>query len=103
MLPKNERLSRLSFPQKRPTKRYSLPWGSLSLYESSDFRASVVVSKKVLKKAHERNRLKRRIYSALEELQKESSHKIMLVVYPRAEALTLPLRHIVKDLQSALR
>lgn len=104
MLPQKARLSREEFPKKRATQRHSLPWGAVLLYPNNQFKASVVVSKKTLKKAHERNRLKRRVYAALSALSKDTVViKVNVVVLPRAEALTLPLDTLKADLGRVLQ
>lgn len=54
----------------------------------------MVVSKKVLKKASDRNRVRRRIYSALREAKRAA------IVFPRREALTTPLSIIIEDLKT---
>ena len=97
MLSKKQRFSRDAFPKKRPERRLHFSWGVVSLYKSFLPRASVVVSKKVLRKAHERNRLKRRIYEAVQKAAPPYS----LVVYPRAEARTVAFTTLVEDLKSA--
>lgn len=100
MLSKKARLSRDEFPTQRATKRHPLPWGAVLRYPHDNFKASVVVSKKTLKKAHERNRLKRRVYAALEALTPRVPMKV--VILPRSEALTLPLDTLKADLERVL-
>ncbi|XKT74635.1 MAG: ribonuclease P protein component [Patescibacteria group bacterium UBA2163] len=101
MLSKKARLSRDDFPKKRATKRYPLSWGAVLVYPHNHFKAAVVVSKKTLKKAHERNRLKRRVYAALESLSTEVL-LVKVVVLPRSEALTVPLGALKTDLEHVL-
>lgn len=82
-----------------------LPWGSVSVYESPAFRAAVVISKKTLPQAHNRNRMRRRLYSALAELEtamKETPQVNTLVVFPRREALSIPHATLSADLRAAI-
>lgn len=98
MLPKTQRFTRESFPKGRPAERRSFSWGSLSLYEGIPPRFGVIVSKKAIKKAHDRNRARRRVYTTLAAL----TPKKAALVHLRSEALTTPLQDITKDIQSVL-
>lgn len=101
MLKKSARFTRDSFPKKRASKRHHTSWGAVSLYPLPYLRASVVVSKKVLRKAHDRNRLKRRIYNALKVATGGDTQQ-GIIVFPRKEALTLPFKTLTDDLIAAL-
>lgn len=73
MLNKKERISRKEFNEIFPiskTKRGS--FFVLKKYNTPFFKASIVVSKKVLKSSVERHSLKRKIYDMLRFLNKES-------------------------------
>ncbi len=100
MLPKKGRFSRTSFPRKKPTSRKSFPWGAVSVYNiESDTtlpRAAVVVSKKNLKEAHDRNKLKRRLYEAVSK----AGLKHSVIIFPRSEALTITFDVLVADLKT---
>lgn len=90
MLSKKNRLPRRDFWRVRKTGRklFSPPW--LIYCSSSDFlRVSVVVSKKIAKKAVDRNRLRRLIYTHLR--QSYSSFKYSLIVQPQTYDLSLPV------------
>jgi len=102
MLGKALRFSRATFPIGRAKERYSLPWGAVSVYDAPQFRAGVVVSKKVLKKAHDRNRLRRRLYEAIGHVLPKNPPAIGLAVFPRKEALTAPYTAIVEDLKKVI-
>ena len=98
MLPKNQRFSRESFPKGRPTSRRSFSWGTISLYDSISPRFGVVVSKKAIKKAHDRNRAKRKVYALLAPV----SLKTAALIHLRSEALTTPVAEIKKDLEKTI-
>lgn len=96
MAPKNKRFSRRSFPKGRPDSRRPFSWGTISIYTASASGCAVVVSKKVLKKAHDRNKAKRRVFEALPETNQAA------VIHLRSEALTAPFKEIERDLKEAL-
>lgn len=99
MLSKSRRFSRASFPRGKPLKRQQTPWGSVAFFESETFKAAVVVSKKVFKKAHDRNKMRRRMYAALSQIT-PTPQGGAVVLYPRREALTADLEVLTKTLQS---
>ena len=95
MLPKTNRISRITFPKGRPLVRRVFSWGTASLYPG-ERQAAVVVSKKTLKKAHERNRARRRAYTALAK----SLPNAALVIQLKREALFTPLTTFATDIDS---
>lgn len=99
MLPKKQRFTRMSFPTGSPTVRKGFSWGTVSRYSTAEPRAAVVVSKKTLKKAHDRNRAKRRVYAALAPFTLSDG----VVVHLRREALTAPAVDMHKDIASVLQ
>lgn len=72
MLSKKERLTRALFDRSFSIgKRYHCPSVQLIVNHSDTFHGSVVVGKKVYKKAVDRNRLRRRLYAVLYQWNKE--------------------------------
>lgn len=102
MLPKKSRFSRASFPKSKAAKRVTFLWGSASLYPTPSFKASVVVAKKTLPHAVDRNKVTRRVYAALKRVSRTRVPDIGVVVFPSREALRAPFEMIVKDLAHAL-
>jgi ribonuclease P protein component len=96
MLPKKNRFKTSTFPRGRAIRR-SFVWGSVSLTTAADFKAAVVVSKKIVKSAVDRNRVRRRVYAALAQAKPASGS---FVVYPRAGALTVSPTLLVADIRS---
>ena len=94
MLPKSARFERISFPTGRPDRRINYAWGVVSLYASVKPKVAVVISKKTLKKAHDRNHLRRRLYGALDGVELKAS----TVIFPRREALTTSFKTLTNDL-----
>lgn len=96
MLPKTKRFTRESFPKGRPAERRSFSWGSVGLYDTIPPRFAVIVSKKAIKKAHDRNRAKRRVYALIAP----HAPKKAALVHLRSEALTIPTKEIENDLKT---
>lgn len=94
MLPKTNRISRTAFPKGRPFVRRVFSWGTASLYPGEP-QVAAVVSKKTLKKAHERNRARRRVYAALAK----SLPNATLVIQLKREALFTPLTTVTADIE----
>lgn len=90
MLAKAHRLSRPEFSKvfAYPQKRLHFPLYSLYQVQSPDFKASVVVGKKVAKLAVQRNHLRRRVYAALQQYfrttPKQSGTWIIIIKPPFA-------------------
>ncbi len=71
----------------------------------SDFKVSVVVSKKVAKKAHDRNRLKRQIYGFVGLLSKETNVAGVFMIYPKlalTKLVTQKRKEVIKGELSRL-
>lgn len=96
MLAKKDRLSRPEFTRffASGVRHHS---EVLTVIYSPDkrLRGAVVVSKKVAKKAHERNTIRRRLYAALERLGKEKglSGVFIVVTKPPIARLTRLMQH----------
>lgn len=74
MLKKRERLTRAAFSRSFAIgKRYHSPSVQLIVAPGDSFHGSVVVGKKVYKKAVDRNRLRRRLYGVLYQWSKKPS------------------------------
>ena len=96
MLPKKNRLSTKSWPRS-DLKRLKTP-NFLMLYKKSDcFSVGIVVSKKVSKRAVDRNSLKRKIYQAIKNTSLLSS-TLTLVIVCFPQSLTLTQSQITQEL-----
>jgi ribonuclease P protein component len=72
MLHKTERMNRTQFSAFFASgRRVHGSYTTLLISSSDRFSCSVVVSKKVAKKAHDRNRIKRRLYAIIKTLETE--------------------------------
>lgn len=95
MLAKRQRLSRTEFNHFfKIGKRYHSPVATLIVSPHSNFHGSVVVSKKVSKKAVDRNTLRRRAYAQLYQIaQKNISGVYILILKPHIRSLPRAKQH----------
>ncbi|MEZ4194902.1 MAG: ribonuclease P protein component [Candidatus Paceibacterota bacterium] len=81
MLPKKERLDRAQFSRVFASgRRIHGVYTTVILSPAPTFTSSVVVPKKVAKLAHERNRIRRRIYALLRKMRLDLDPKVALIV-----------------------
>lgn len=81
MLAKKQRLPRLIFSEVFARgKRIHGANATLIISPSESFACSVVVSKKVAKKAHDRNRIRRRLYALVREIIATNPPALALVI-----------------------
>lgn len=91
MLKKHHRLTKRAFDESfKRGKRFHTPSVQLIYDASTSFHGAVVVGKKVYKRAVDRNRLRRQLYSALYRQSKTNSLSgtYILVAKPAAKSLT---------------
>lgn len=105
MLPKKNRLNSLFFKdlfRKGTTTEY--PHFSLRfvLEKTEDFHCGVIISKKVASKAVERNLLKRRFLSLIQENNNLLVSKGYYVFYLKKEIITISRQDLSKEIQQAL-
>ncbi len=88
MVASQNRISRAHFPTYFASgKRFHSEFFTVVYTKSTDFRVSVVVSKKIAKSAVDRNRLRRRAYGVVERLNKEQSLVGVYIVLYKSGAL----------------
>jgi ribonuclease P protein component len=93
MLAKLKRVSRPEFTTAYAAgQRYHSPFLTLVCVPGPVFKASVVVSKKVAKKAHDRNRLRRRLYEVLSALASAEAISGTILVLTKPPLATLTKR-----------
>jgi len=96
MLAKKDRLSREDFAAYfKSGKRYHSPVATLIVSPCDEFHGSVVVSKKVSKKAPVRNTLRRRAYAQLYSVLKKQNKTgvYILLLKPKIVTLSRKLQH----------
>ncbi len=104
MLPKHSRLSREAFLHTFKVAKRTKGVGIQVLYTPfSEFRASVVVSKKVAPLAVTRNRIRRATYSELQRIQKVFSCTGGFIVIFLPESKKYPLGEVISSIEPAIR
>lgn len=85
-------------------KRKRLPYGQVLFVPAEDFRASIVVSKKVEPTAVGRNTLRRRLYAALEVVKKEgiTGHIVFITALPIKQVSATEAASALQDAVRAL-
>ncbi len=59
---------------------------------------SVSVSKRVAKRAVDRNRIRRRVYAALREVKEDVKKSVFIMIMPKRECQTIKLAEIKNEL-----
>lgn len=102
MLAYQNRLHTKDFPSAAKGRRLPFVGGTLVFIPGEgSFRAGVVVPKRVAKTAVVRNRIRRKIYRALETLLPVLPHGTC-AVFPDANCQILPIQNISGSLRSVL-
>jgi len=100
MLPRRERIPKKLFPDFSLGRVFSNEFFSIRVCEDKEakyeFRASVVVSKKVAKTAVRRNLLRRRLYGLLKDYKAKFPNHSLVVVYARSPAIKAPFSTLRK-------
>ncbi len=99
MLPRQNRLSRAALLTK-PTRRARFKYGSVAYLSHISRGYAVVVPKKVSKTAPARNKMRRRIYAAIKNV--DGRYTGGVVIYPTIEALKAPFSDLQKSLADIL-
>ena len=97
-----QRFRRENFPKKPTKQRHHFSWGAVSVYPLTPPKVAVVVSKKVLKNATDRNRARRRVYGAMSDALKSKALEKSFVFFLKHEALTAPVQQLQKDIASVV-
>jgi ribonuclease P protein component len=105
MLPQKERLTRELFNQSFSVgKRIHLPYLQLIVDDTSNsFHGSVVVSKKVYKKATDRNKLRRQLYAIMSVFYKLNVSKATCIIIVKPNIKDISSLKIREDLQELLK
>ncbi len=100
MLPRRQRLSRAGFEGARAYTRKTTPHFVVSFSSTPHpAQAGVVVSKAVARRAVDRHRLRRRVYSALHPFVAQG---ISVLVLAKKGSLSLPYEALVQELVGVL-
>lgn len=99
MLPKSKRFTKQDFSITRPKFFFRGELFDSAYYLFPTQKFACVIAKKTLKQAVERNLVKRRISSILEEIKPEKKYSI--VIYPKKEVLKVPYSHLKEEIIKA--
>ncbi len=88
MLKKSERLSKKDFSAISNKKILRGQYLDIGYLLSSKTKCAVVVSKKISKRAVDRNKIKRKIFNIFREIKLKDS--CFIIFYPKKEVLYLP-------------
>ena len=107
MLPKNKRIQKSTLRSFQGKGRSffveTLTLWAVLTTEDIPAKASVVVSKKIAKGAVERNKIKRRIYSALQKELKTIKNGFLLSFYPKKEIQKTTHTQLTKQIFEVLK
>ena len=99
MLPKPERLTKTDFVGLRPRIVFRGSFVDIATVKAEKSRFACVIAKKRLKKAVERNRVKRKIYHILRDIKLKNPS--LVIVYPKITVLSGNSSHIKEEIITA--
>jgi ribonuclease P protein component len=99
MLHKSERLTKTDFVGLRPRIIFRGSFVDIAVNPSEISRFAVVIAKKRIKKAVERNRVKRKIYHIIRENKPKTPH--LVIIYPKITVLSGNSAHIKEEIIQA--
>lgn len=99
MLPKSGRFTKEDFTGKRPKVFFRGELLDIAEISLSSQKFACVTSKKTLKRAVDRNLIKRRVFSLVQELS--PSFAKSLVFYPKKGSVTAPYSQLHKEIKTA--
>ena len=99
MLPKPERLTKLDFVGLRPCVIFRGSFVDIAVVKAEKSRFACVIAKKRLKKAVERNRVKRKIYHIIQDNKPKTPH--LVIIYPKVTVLSGNSTHIKEEIIKA--
>ena len=104
MLPKKERLSRLEFNRFFSAgKRHHFPFVQVIVSPHEFLHASVVISKKIAKRAVVRNKIRRRIYDIVRHYRSAEGLRGVFIFVVKPAISTLSYATLKSELNSALK
>lgn len=99
MLPKSERLTKSDFVGLRPRIIFRGTFVDIAISPAPRSRFACVIAKKRIKKAVDRNTVKRKIYHIIREIKPKSSN--LVIIYPKVTALQSSYAHMKEEIGSA--
>ncbi len=99
MLPKSQRFTTKDFTGKRPKVFFRSEYLDATLLLLPTQKFACVISKKTIRKAVDRNRVKRVIFEAIRTQSKENISEFSCVIYPKKTTPTLPYSVINEEIK----
>lgn len=98
MLPKSERLTKTDFVGLRPRIVFRGTFVDIATSQAATSRFACVIAKKRIKRAVDRNSVKRKIYHIIREIKPKSPN--LVIIYPKVTALHASQTHIREEIGS---
>lgn len=72
--------------------------------DNQDFKSAIIISGKIFKKAVERNKIRRQLYSILENFNKENflQKDIYILIYPKKDIKNIKFSDLQKELYNTI-
>lgn len=102
MLPKKERLSTKEVARLKDGKSVFGLYLSIRYIFAPITKFAVSVSKKSLKNAIDRNRMRRRVYAAVGNVKQKMKTPALMMIMPKKNCLTIPLIEIEHEIITLL-
>ena len=99
MLPKSERLTKSDFVGLRPRIIFRGTFVDIAVVPAPLSRFACVIAKKRIKRAVDRNTVKRKVYHSIRDIKPKSPH--LVIIYPKITALHANYSHIKEEITSA--
>lgn len=99
MLPKSERLTKTDFKGLHPRVIFRGTYIDVAVSPAVKLCFACIISKKRIKKAVERNKARRKIYSIVENTKPKTPH--MVILYPKQSVLTSNYKNIKTEIGEA--
>ena len=98
MLPKSERLTKTDFVGLRPRIVFRGTFVDIAISKAITSRFACVIAKKRIKRAVDRNNVKRKIYHIIKGVKPKSPN--LVIIYPKVTALHANQIHIQEEISS---
>lgn len=106
MLPKNKRLNlKTEFKRVRLGKTINTPLLKLIIKKegSGPTRIGVAITTSLFKKSHQRNKVKRVVFSAFENIYSQLPEGLSIIALPKQRVIDVKSDDLIKDLMDTLK
>ncbi len=99
MLPKSERLTKKDFVGLRPRIMFRGTFVDIAVSPAPQSRFACVIAKKRIKRAVDRNTVKRKVYHSIRTVQPKNPY--LVIIYPKISALSGKFSNIQEEISKA--